>query len=221
MKKSDRISGNILGGSRAEIDKTMLAKAFVETHDFQALVNTTDFNFVVGRRGTGKSALFLKIFEYIKKNKTGYIYENTPQEYEQLALRATVERITSNYRSIRAITRVAWRVSILLDQLSHIQEHYKFKNSTKFDYLCEVSTKYEELLSVNIFSRTASIISECFSEDKSADEVPAQIAIKYDIEALHFAVNDSLLTIGRASYYLFDGLDEGWQPNKIATAVLG
>ena len=39
MKKNDRISGNILGGSRAEIDKAMLSKAFVKTHDFQALVN--------------------------------------------------------------------------------------------------------------------------------------------------------------------------------------
>lgn len=221
MKKNDRISGNILGGSRAEIDKAMLSKAFVKTHDFQALVNTTDFNFVVGRRGTGKSALFLKTCEHIKKNKTGYIYENTPQEYEQLALQATITQITSNYSLIRAITRVAWRASILLDQLSHIQDHYKFKDSVQFAYLCDVSAKYEELLKTNLFSRTTNIISECVSDGKSANEIPGQIATKYNIETLQSALNDSLLTIGRTSYYLFDGLDEGWQPNEIATAVLG
>ena len=60
MKKINNIQGNLLGGDRAEVDHVMLEKAFVQTHDFQALVTTTNFNFVVGRRGTGKSALFIK-----------------------------------------------------------------------------------------------------------------------------------------------------------------
>lgn len=51
---------NILGAGRAEADKSMFARAFVETADYQALVQTDDFNFVVGRRGAGKSALSQK-----------------------------------------------------------------------------------------------------------------------------------------------------------------
>jgi hypothetical protein len=46
----NQLSGNLLGGIRAEIDSKMLEKAFIKTHDFEALVNTRDFNFVVGRR---------------------------------------------------------------------------------------------------------------------------------------------------------------------------
>ena len=56
--------GNILGAARAEADTVMLAKAFVETADYRALVQTDDFNFVVGRRGAGKSALFAKVKEH-------------------------------------------------------------------------------------------------------------------------------------------------------------
>jgi len=218
---ANNIQGNLLGGTRAEVDTLMLDKAFVKTHDFQALVNTTDFNFVVGRRGTGKSALFLKVSEYIKKNKIGCIYTNTPEEYEQLALHSVVENITSNYRLIRAITRVAWRVAILIDQLSNIKDHYKFVKSTEYEYLLGFFEKHKDLLPLNVFSRTTKIISLCAIPDKAPEEIPGDIALKYDLEALLSSVNNALLTINQRSYYLFDGLDEGWQPNEVATAVLG
>jgi len=51
------VPGNILGSLRAEADREMLKMAFLETADSSALTKTTDFNIVVGRRGTGKSAL--------------------------------------------------------------------------------------------------------------------------------------------------------------------
>ena len=55
------LKGNILGSARAETDAAMLGQAFLETADYAALVNTQDFSFVVGRRGTGKSALFTMV----------------------------------------------------------------------------------------------------------------------------------------------------------------
>ena len=55
--------GNVLGAARAEVD-TLLARAFIETPAYRALIQNTDYNFVVGRRGTGKSALFQKVREY-------------------------------------------------------------------------------------------------------------------------------------------------------------
>lgn len=213
--------GNILGGPRAEIDTVMLDQAFVQTHDFQALVNTNDFNFVVGRRGTGKSALFIKTAEHIKKNKSSFVYTNTPKEYEQLAIQAIVKTVTTDYRLIRAITRVAWRVSILLDQLLHITDHYKFKNSIDCRYLLDIKEQNKELLKLNLFSRTTKIIEEFSSTGKSSDEIPGKIAAKFDVEAFQLSINESLLSISKYSCYLFDGLDEGWQPNEIATAVLG
>jgi hypothetical protein len=48
---------NILGDLRAEFDHRMLQSAFLETADYKTLIDTTDRPIVVGRRGTGKSAL--------------------------------------------------------------------------------------------------------------------------------------------------------------------
>lgn len=221
MTKTIQTIGNILGGPRAEIDNVMLEKAFVTTHDFQALVNTRDFNFVVGRRGAGKSALFIKIDEHIRTNKLGYVYTNIPQEYEQLSTQASIKTLTTNYRLVRAITRVAWRVSILFEQLLKISNHHKFKNSPDYEYLCELMLQHKDLLKINIFNRTSAIINNCSLADVTVEEIPGIIAIKFDIEAFQSSINESLLTIGKQAYFLFDGLDEGWQPNEIATAVLG
>ena len=49
--------GKLLGDIIAENDSHMLDKAFLETTDFKTLVGDSDRCVVVGRRGTGKSAL--------------------------------------------------------------------------------------------------------------------------------------------------------------------
>lgn len=64
--------GNLLGAAQAEADQFMLLHAFIETPDYQALLHTTDYNYVVGRRGTGKSAIYQRLREDFA-NDTGVI----------------------------------------------------------------------------------------------------------------------------------------------------
>ena len=217
----NQLAGNLLGGTRAEIDSKMLEKAFIKTHDFQALVNTRDFNFVVGRRGTGKSALYLKVSEYLNKNKLGYVYCNIPQEYEQLSLQSCIKKITTQYQTIRAITRVAWRIGILIDLLGNIKNHYKFKLSDKYEFLVDYNLKHNDLSDLSIFTKTTNIIKKCYKNCDNPVELPGEIASYYNIEQLHKSINNSLLAINKSVFFMFDGLDEGWSPNESATAILG
>lgn len=60
---------NPFGDTTAENDKKMLSSAFIETADFRTLIETDDRTIVVGRRGTGKSALFIQLNEHWKKDK--------------------------------------------------------------------------------------------------------------------------------------------------------
>jgi hypothetical protein len=53
--------GNLLGAAQAEADILMLNHAFIATADYQALLYTTDYSYVVGRRGTGKSAIYQQL----------------------------------------------------------------------------------------------------------------------------------------------------------------
>jgi ABC-type cobalamin/Fe3+-siderophores transport system ATPase subunit len=106
MINSKIVSGNFLGTPRAESDLRMLAAAFVETEDFRALIDTRDFNFVVGRRGTGKSALFLKVSESLQKQKSVYLYYQSATEYDSLDLLSTVIAISKEYHEIRELPGV-------------------------------------------------------------------------------------------------------------------
>jgi hypothetical protein len=76
--------GNILGAPQAEADHLMLQQAFIETADYQALFHTTDFNYVVGRRGTGKSAIFQKLKDLFSKDTGTALITEQPQDYEMV-----------------------------------------------------------------------------------------------------------------------------------------
>jgi hypothetical protein len=213
--------GNLLGGARAEADSLMLDNAFIATHDFQALVNTKDFNFVVGRRGTGKSALFFKVSEYFTKNKMGYVFRKTPTEYDAIELQSVIKNISTEYRPIRAITRVAWRASILIGILNNIIGHYKIHRCDNYDVLRELNTLYESLIGYDCFKKTTEIIKKYSSKCSSPDELPSSIAYALNIEKLHDLIANALSDLNIIAYFFFDGLDEGWVPNELATALVG
>ena len=67
--QTDSKIGNLLGTARAEADSHMLAQAFLETGDFRALQTTNHYSFIVGRRGTGKTAFFLQLMKEFELDK--------------------------------------------------------------------------------------------------------------------------------------------------------
>jgi len=67
-----RVRANILGDIRAEADEKMLETAFLETADYKTLIDTTDRPIVIGRRGTGKSALAHQLLHYWKHARRIY-----------------------------------------------------------------------------------------------------------------------------------------------------
>ena len=217
----EMISGNLLGGSRAEVDKAMLDNAFVPTRDFRALITTREYNFVVGRRGTGKTALYTKVAEHLTKNKIGYVYCNSPQEYEQLELQTALHGITDQYGLINAITRIAWRACVLMEVLSKINIHYKFSSLSEYDYFKRYINDNQTIVGLKLINRVIRVIKVYNSKCDHPGELPSKIANEYDIEVLYDNINNALLAINKPVYFLFDGLDEGWQPSETSTAMLG
>jgi len=212
---------NVFGGSRAEADQYMLDHAFVRTQNFEALTHTRDFNYVVGRRGTGKSALFIKLIEYIETTKSGYVFSYLPKEYEQLSFNQKMNEITTEYSMARAITRVAWRVSLLLEIIVNLKSHYKYNQFKNTEYLEHIARNNCDLVKFSCFKRTSEIIKICMKSSDSMFELPGTIADSYEVEKLNEEVEFVLNEIGRPHYLMFDGLDEGWLPEPISTAILG
>ena len=109
-----RDPGNIIGSGRAEADGEMLNAAFIETSDYKTILEAHDATFVVGRRGTGKSALFIKAKEKFGSNPRIVLVTETPEEHESIELQRVLELHAPDYRLARALCRIAWKIDIML-----------------------------------------------------------------------------------------------------------
>src|SRR5258708_27515808 len=91
-----QITPNSLGDLRAEAD-TLLGKAFLETADYRTLIETSDRAIVVGRRGTGKSALTLRLQRYWQEAERVEVLKLAPEEHQIIGLRPLVQLFGSSF----------------------------------------------------------------------------------------------------------------------------
>ena len=70
----------LLGDVRAEVDQQMLDQAFVETPDYKTLLESRSSKIIVGRRGTGKSALVYRLFRHWNEDKNSIVLKIAAKE---------------------------------------------------------------------------------------------------------------------------------------------
>jgi hypothetical protein len=221
MVRQQIAAANILGAARAEKDASMLALAYVETADYKALTTTNDFNFVVGRRGTGKSALFKKVVAYYEGDRGIIAISDTPQEHHTLEIQQILHRLADNYKLSRAISRLTWRISILIAIASDLLDHYKINKSDEFQYLSRYRSDHLGLFKQSISHICVEILHSVAGTTQIDQSLPSRIASNFDVENLQGSVLTALEELNQRTVIIFDGLDEGWEPTASATAILG
>ena len=213
--------GNLFGSARAEADGDLLDQAFVETEDFHALTATRDFNSCIGRRGTGKTALYLKSSLYFKKTPKLFLHSWRPAEHDILDFLAQLKERSEGYRATRAIARVTWKATILLQVLSDLLGHWKVGRFESREELAKYRHQYASVVEPEDVSRCATVLKEYAPKVKRVEEVPGAVAKGLDLKRLQRLVSTGLGEVGYSAVFLLDGLDEGWQPTPEATAIVG
>ncbi|RYD63738.1 MAG: hypothetical protein EOP84_33380, partial [Verrucomicrobiaceae bacterium] len=216
-------AGNILGELTAEADGPMLRSAFYESRNFRELVRGTDFRFVVGRRGTGKSALSRKVGEALGHDKKTLLIAERPTEEVIGAWHTEIERLCNDYLTSRKITKLAWKIQILTQILDTLLGYYK---SDRLEYRQEMSEYRRQnplLFSKSGVARGLEVfrITRRYHSQDPALAIPEHIADVFHMATLEKYVYSSLETIDRRVVFTYDGLDEGWVPNQVATGLLG
>lgn len=214
-------AGNIVGAVRAEADAQMLAAAFVATADFRTLTETTDFNFIVGRRGTGKSALHAKVTQHFRRAKGALCFAARPEEFQVLKLQSQLQSVFDSYREMRAASRLAWKIHLLLWVLSELKDHYKITGGEIGKRISRHAAKHHALLRDPSPSRVGRLLHAGIIQSDSPAAVPNALAELSDISSLEADVSAGLSEINKRAMLFFDGLDEGWAPTREATAALG
>src|SRR6478672_1852337 len=123
MAKSLRAS--LLGEQIAENDIKLLLPNFIETPEYRSIIETKDSTVVVGRRGTGKSAMFAKLSDFWGSQKAAHVIQISPEDYQTISFRAIFRSFENKYSHVRAVSRLVWKYGILLEMLSQLSKHFK------------------------------------------------------------------------------------------------
>lgn len=214
---------NILGSIRAESDQKMLKYAFYHTGVYDTLINeNNNFSFIVGRRGTGKSALFIKVSEKLKENKKNIVITDFPEESEVLAFKSLLERIGNvEYTQSRAICNLVWQVFIAVKIIEFSSNHYKIE---KFSDSTFIQTWKENNFIILKNPSLANILENVVNKNNKTEkmsEYPQLILNLYQLKDLMPIIHQALASADLKTYILMDGLDEGWLPDDISSSVLG
>ena len=213
---------NVLGDIRAESDSKMLDVAFVETPEYKGITETRDFNFIVGRRGTGKSALRQSSVKKFQSNKDLWIFDIQVKEHSVLALQSELHKIAQDYRSLVYIMHIVLKVSIIMEIAFKISEYYKRGKCGYEKDINEFCSRFIDFKNVDFFKRCHKIIyftNE--NKDKAALTLPSMIADNFYLGKIEEVIFTAVEMLGKNVIILFDNLDEGWVANPVETSIVG
>src|SRR4051794_21116206 len=171
---------NLLGASRAEADTAMLESAFVETTEYRALTTSEDFHFVVGRRGTGKSALFHRVAHHYRSiGKAFVLHCEVPKEHDAVNVHGTLKQAGCDYKRARALCRLAWRGYILGKIGLQLVDHYKAERCEHVSWLRDYLEKWSSALSLGAYGYIARLLQTCTLSElhKAPSEMAALVEI--------------------------------------------
>ena len=213
------IRANVLGDVRAESDSVMLDDAFFESPDYRTLIESDDRCVVVGRRGTGKSALMYKLGQYFEKASNTRVVRVAPEEYEIIGLRHVAQRFGPNFRTIRAGMTIAWRYGLFMEICAVLQKSYRTKKQTEWAFL-EQRLKSWSNPNSTLASRIGLILSRIGAEAHSPEEMVGDLPRALELRDIEHNIRAVIEGTEQKVVLLMDRLDEGYQPDEIGIGLV-
>ncbi|MFC2973845.1 P-loop ATPase, Sll1717 family [Azotobacter bryophylli] len=210
---------NPLGDTTAENDGRMLSDAFIETADFRTLIESDDRTVVVGRRGTGKSALFINLKKYWERDKKVITLSFSPEDTEIIGFRSLLRPFAGSFNLARAATRMLWRYAMLMEMANYIAGHYKLSSLIERDELLSRHlTHWNE--SRGPFLTKCRAIAKRFLSPDSPEEAIGDLPINLDLTTVEERVLNLFKKAERRVVILMDRLDEGYEPDAIGIGII-
>jgi hypothetical protein len=211
---------NVLGDIRAEHDRQMLELAFFETPDYRTLIESTERPIVVGRRGTGKSALVYQLRKYWQRGFKTTVVEIVPQEDQVIGIRPLLAVFGTKYNPIKAGARIAWRYALLMEVAKLLKDHGKFSQTDLNSSLSHHVNTWSKL-GGTITSRVRQLLQSRCNSSESKEAVIAGLAQALGVADVQDSVKDLLARTRTSFVFLIDQLDEGFEPDELGIGLVG
>jgi hypothetical protein len=210
---------NLLGDARAEFDHSMLDLAFYEWQDYKSLLDANDRFIVVGRRGTGKSALTYKLQQEWQQKKHIVIVVS-PNEEDLTGLRGAVQKYGDKLNRIRTAVKIGWRYAVIMEILSALSTHYKTQQ-----YVTELSIYSKhvrpwEKSAQSPLVRLKKVLNAQFNGLETQEENISELASRLELTNINNQMCEIVAKAGRGIVVLIDRLDEGYESDTLGVGII-
>jgi len=217
------LSNITIGDPMAENEFQTLANYYLQTDEFISALRG-EVNLVVGRKGTGKTALFSQVRNKKRANKRNIVVDLKPEGYQLIKLKEQVLDLLSAGAKEHLITAF-WEYLLYLetcykvlekDKKLHVRDHTLYEDYLALEEIYTASPNVTE----GDFSERLQALSENIVQDYAerygadeetrltADQVTSLIHSQ-DIRVLRKCLSDYLKHKDDV-WILFDNLDRGW-----------
>lgn len=217
-----------IGDPTAENEMTTLGSYFLATDQFSKALRG-EVNIVVGRKGAGKTALFIQIRDKIRSDKRNVVVDLKPEGYQLLKLKEDILAHVTQGASHHLVTAF-WGYLILLEitykLLEKDQNTHKFNHEIRDLYLeLERAYRTEGYSVEGDFSERLLALSQRIALDygqqygngdgtKLTTDQVTQLVYSHDVKALRAQVAQ-YLEHKQGVWVLFDNLDKGWSTQGV------
>lgn len=224
------------GDPTAENEMTTLGAYYMQTDEFRRALRG-EVNLVVGRKGSGKTALFLQLRDRIRADKRNVMVDLKPEGYQLIKLKEDLlsyltegsrQHLITAFWEYLLLLEVAYKV-LEKDRISHKHNHeiyqmyvdleatYKVENfSAEGDF-----SERLQMLSGRIATEYRARFGDSGDTKLTVDDVTSLVHA-HDIRSLRDKLS-AYLSSKQAVWILFDNLDKGWNTggvDAIDTTVL-
>ncbi|MFP4895963.1 P-loop ATPase, Sll1717 family [Paraburkholderia sp. EG304] len=219
LKSKISIETNRLGDGTAENDRRMLTSAFVPTADFRSLIESDERTVVVGRRGTGKSALFLELQNHWKADKRVQVLGFAPEDDEVIGFRAMLKPFSTSFNLARASTRLLWRYAILMEVACALEKNYKTSKQIAEDELVSAHVSKWRAARGSLLQKCR-VIAKGYLSVNSPEEAVGDLSGNLELSDVESSIFSILSKTERKIVVLMDRLDEGYEPDPIGIGII-
>ncbi|MEO8466297.1 MAG: hypothetical protein ABI640_13215, partial [Gammaproteobacteria bacterium] len=217
-----------LGDPMAENEFQTLGSYYIETDEYRR-TQRGEVNLVVGRKGTGKTALFAQVRDRLRRDRQNIVVDLKPEGYQLVKLKDDVLKYLSKGARQHLVTAF-WEYLLLLevcykvlekDADIHLRDHRltePYRQLSASYYRESVDTKgdfSERLTELSHRIATAYSSKHSASEDVhlSTGEV-TELIHKEDLHKLSQQLSE-YLSFKKGVWILFDNLDRGWSAHGL------
>jgi len=216
----NKLRANPLGEQTAENDKNLLTSSFIETPEYRSLLESKDSTVVVGRRGTGKSAMYLKLAKFWGEEKNNHVIQIAPEDYQTIGFRGLFKFFNGRYSHVRAASRLFWKYGLLLEILSYLSKNYKLKDQFSQYTRSLEHTKAWVNNKSDFLSKLTHRIIQLLKSNNDVESLISSISNDLEINALESDLQE-LLQLSKINFFiLLDRLDEGYENDETGAAII-